>query len=164
MQVFTYTNPYESLLEARISKSDFERRKNNFHKRMSDIKQIVNSLNEDQHDILSEIANMRHTIHASGKSLYLTGSPLYKEGFRWLENINDRLKNLELPKIKFTNSWEDYPTDMDISYGIADDEENNLKLFYEYHNQLNNDIESYLLEIDKKHKTNYCPTGAFRYD
>ena len=164
MQIYTHINPYKKLLEARIPKSEFERRNTSFHKRMSDIKQNVTSLNEEQHNILSQIANMRHTLHIGGKSLYITESSLYEEGFRWLENINDRLKDLKLPKIKFKNSLEDYPTNMDVAYGVADDEDKNLTLFYEYHNQLNNDIESYLAEIDKKHKTNYCPTGEFRYD
>jgi len=164
MQIFIHINPYKKLLEAKLSKSEFERRKNNFHKRMFDIKQNVTSLNEDQHNILSEIANMRHTLHVSDKSLYNTQSSLYEEGFRWLESINDRLQNLELPKIKFKNNWEDYPTNMDVAYRVADNEEDNLSLFYEFHNQLNTDIENYLSEIDKKHNTNYSPTGKFRYD
>lgn len=139
------------------------RRNENAAERMFENSKIQ-TLSEEQHEALSELCRMRHEIHSNQESLYISEASeqsLFSELYQILNEINKLFKN----KLILPNP-EDFPSDddkyNDIIENTEEAEEENLAEFYKMMNKLNSDIEKYLKNIDKEHKTNYCPTGATR--
>ena len=143
---------------AYISKEGYERKKEFAARRMEENRQI-NTLTAEQHEVLAWLCEVRHEVHSNWNSMFLSESP---HAVLWerLDDINNRLSAVNLPnKLR----WNADAIDNDATYQISG-------LTYEaaheemcdFLNRVNNDIESFLLSIDKKHKTAYCPLGATR--
>ena len=148
---------------AKLTKEQYEKRTENAVSRQEENK-TIRTLTEEQHDIISEVCNMRHKIHSSGDELYNMQSLFSNKATIWLEDINSRLISIDLPRINNIPRSEDFPSAEDQYCGVidTDDEEKNIEKFYELMNDLNNSIEQWLRRIDTEHGTNYCPTGTHR--
>lgn len=149
-----------------VSKEGYERKAEYAARRMEENKKIK-SLTEEEHDMLAELCSLRHKIHTSIERL-------------WVEDTEHLLEQLfefnpgTLPPLKLSMDIADIPSENDYYgnvYGDKDDYEDYIDWFehsehYEEYcdvmNTINNEIESYLHEIDMKHGTNYCPTGMTR--
>lgn len=145
-----------------IPKEVFDRRRESFWDHMEKQKEI-RTLTEEKHNILSELAELRHRIHTCGDGMYLTESADYGM-WEELRYIREKLRLSGLGDIEFNE--EEVPTDNDRYYGIIEDsdeaEKENREEYYESISELNEKIEDFLKKIDEKHGTNYAPTGAFR--
>lgn len=152
--------------EGKIPKEIYDKRRDSFYNRMNTNKTNVKGLNDNQYNLLINIAKMRHEIHSNPKQLYNSESSNYKEYSNWLDEINNKLTKNKLPKIKWSVDLDALPNSIDRYENIISNtdeaEEKNLSLFYSEHNKINEDIENYLGKIDKKYKSNFKPTGVFR--
>lgn len=156
---------------AYLNKKQYDYRRESAAKRMQENKEI-DTLTEDQHDILSELCKIRHKIHSDKKNVIISDDENYKAK---LIRINIKLMELELPYMEFIPCGEGDYIDIDTIDGLyeydevpEDDEErkewydNNYWRISEELEKLNSQIEKYLKGIDEKYNTNYCPTGNLR--
>ena len=156
-------NKFES--GGKLSKEAYEGKREWASKKMADMKMIT-TLTEEQHDVLAELCSFRHELHTNQESLFNTESANYPFFNEMLSGgINEKLKEVGLPEIKSLDVlYDDFPTDMDIFYDIAEFETNEegLEIALQRASEINSAIEGYLLEIDKQHGTSYCPSGYTR--
>jgi hypothetical protein len=154
---------------AKISKEGYEAKERYAQKRMEENAKIE-TLTEEQHNVLSWLCKVRHIIHTNQKSFFVTESTISSEIYQYIdEEINYKLESCKLPKIQWSVDSFDLVTDFDY-YELNEEErttEAYNKLLEQCIDQLeliNSDIEKYLKTIDNEHKTNYCPTGASRIE
>ena len=145
-----------------LSKEAYEGRQRYVDKRNEENEANAINVTEEQHNVIQEITAMRHKIHSTD-DLYNTESAGYEEQSDFLENINSELEENGLPPIEWTVETVDIPSDMDVVYGIAENETENFEEFAKIKEQINTDIEEYLRKFDEEHNTKYTPTGATRY-
>lgn len=151
-----------------LNKEQYEYRRESAARRAADNKQIE-TLTEEQHDLIAEVARMRHEIHCNTDSMYNCESGNYDK-WQWIDNgsegINNRLTAVGLPKIEWTYLVESFPTSEDRYNGIIDNtdeaEEYNRNEYYKMMGRLNSNIEVYLTMIDREYGTHYAPTGELR--
>lgn len=160
--------------EAFHSKEVYDKKREYAARKMLKNKEI-NTLTENQHDILSDLCSIRHGLHSNMNEVVLSDSSDYKDT---LILINDRLVESGLEKIDKIplGHGEDF-IDIDTMDGLfeygeipEDSDSDEYQDWYdeEYtriHNELeelNKTIEKYLAKIDSIHKTSYCPTGLSR--
>lgn len=110
---------------------------------------IGTGLTGEQHTALMVLAHYRHCIH-SARSVY---SSLNKEA-------SDRLRNFFLNKMNIMMRSAGLP-ELNIRYFLVESTENDY-LRTAYIDEINDEIETYLSEIDKQYGTMYCPTGCRR--
>ena len=146
-----------------LTKEQYDKRTENAIIRQENNKQVT-TLTEEQHELIAEVCNMRHKIHSSDKELYNMESLFSEEASKWIDEINSKLKEVNLSKIENIPRIEDIPTANDVYDGLIDEdeEEDNVEEFFKIMNILNNSIEKWLSNIDFEHGTKYCPTGAHR--
>jgi hypothetical protein len=154
---------------AYLTKDQYEYRRESAARRAAENKKIE-TLTEEQHDLIAEVARMRHEIHCNADSMYNCESADYDK-WQWIDNgsegINDRLSAAGLPKIQFTNNdISQFPTSEDRYTDIIDNtdeaEEENMNKYYKMMLHLNSDMEVYLTMIDREYGTHYAPTGELR--
>jgi hypothetical protein len=154
---------------AYLNKDQYDYRRETAARRAADNKQIT-TLTDEQHDLIAEVARMRHEIHCSVDSMYNCESVDYNK-WQWIDNgsegINDRLSDAGLPKIQFTyNDISQFPTSEDRYTGVIDNtdeaEEENRNEYYKMMLHLNSNMEVYLTMIDREYGTHYAPTGELR--
>jgi hypothetical protein len=153
---------------ASLNKKQYEYRRESAARRATENK-MIETLTEEQHDIIAEVARMRHEIHCNIDSMYNCESADYDK-WQWIDNgsggINDHLVSADLPKIEWSYSVESFPTSEDRYNGIIDNtdeaEEDNRNEYYKMMMHLNSDMEVYLTMIDREYGTNYAPTGELR--
>ena len=162
---------------------DYEGRKRYNNRRNESNKEIlINKLNNEDlaneiSDVLDEITKMRHEIHTSD-ALFNTESGDHEEQREFLDNINDKIKTLNLNPINLITS-EDIVDDTCI---IGEDEsiddyvglngkllmpvfgtyEEAYEAFINQKEEINNQIEKWLKDFDEKYGTNYTPSGKWR--
>lgn len=131
----------------------------------------IKTLTEKQHEVLDWLCNIRHEVHTNQDDFFAATSHNYRLFWDYIENasgeseINRELSNVNLPQISFCIDIMDYRNDMDYDDEVWDEEMSYNDAYEEVikmAEKFNNKIESYLLEIDKKHGTNYCPSGIQR--
>lgn len=141
---------------------------------------VNNGMTEEQAELISELASIRHEMHCNIDSLVYDGS--YDRIGKNLALTNDKIKESGLPPVCGLNDVaevlaDDYAyidiDDFNLLYELKlfpdDNDERDQKIEEEYEriydewSQLNNNIEKYLSEIDKKYGTHWCPTGALRF-
>lgn len=126
----------------------------------------VSTLTEEQHNALAEICRIRHELHCNHETLFneeAANCVLYNE----YSTINEILTKASLEKISELPDIEDIISTLD--YDI-DSEGLNLEEWWDKYypvaceqwEEINRKIENYLAIIDKKHGTNYAPSGATR--
>ena len=140
----------------------YEKRRENADRRYLENKKIT-SLTEEQHDVLADLCTIRHDIHCSWRSMYLSesGCNLYSQ----LMELVEEIKNINLGKISIPEP-ENIPGDEDRYIGLIEDtdeaEDENYEKFCDIMEEINTKIEEFLRKIDNNHGTNYAPTGAHR--
>jgi len=171
----------------KINKEGYERKREWAANRMAANKEI-NTLTEEQHDALANLASFRHELHTNQKSLFNTGSANYDNFWKMIwdgeanefSELNEKLNEVGLPllprysPLELSNDMDFNDVEIidgDIIYEVGIDSENERwqdKYDYayseviDYAEKINTDIENYLSEIDEKYDTNYTPTGASR--
>ena len=156
---------------AYLDKKQYDYRREAAGKRMQENKEI-DTLTEDQHDILSDLCKIRHEIHSDKKNVIISDDEDYKAK---LIRINIKLIELELLYMEFIPCDEGDYIDIDTIDGLYEYDEvpeddgerkdwydNNYWRISEELEKLNHKIEKYLKEIDEQYNTNYCPTGNLR--
>lgn len=147
-----------------MNKKIFENRARNFWELMAKNAE-VETLTQEQHAALADLANLRHTLHSNQETLFNDEAD-NTATWEAYDNINETLNACGLDSIDLPAS-EDLTTN--INYDI-DNEGLNLEewtnkfypVFVEEMDAINKTIESYLEAIDKEHGTKYAPTGATR--
>ena len=167
----------EIISEGYLSKSDYERRNKNILKRNEDNFEIAleNGMTEEQADAIIWLCAVRHDIHTFGTEKIFIG-----EDDKFIDLFIGEIKE-RLNEVGFKNKldWEfdliNLPSNstLDDDYDLDSNSEN---YYEEYDNavadaydkisdfisKVNDDIEKFLNEIDKKYKTKFAPTGAWR--
>ena len=147
-----------------LRKEMFEMKKNNVNKRNEEnLEKLIEIMGEEKAEkisnILDYITKMRHEIHSSD-SLFHDEYPDFNVQHDFLNTINQKLKEIGLPIINFSIDFEfDLALESDYYNGLVDNLEEHLELFQNQKEIINNEIEKWLYNFDKKYGTNYCPTG-----
>lgn len=167
---------------ARLSKDARQGKKEWADRRMADNARIE-TLTKEQHEILEWLCSVRHEMHknqdeffnaeSSSKFWEMVDSSLDSEEI----NIDFKLKSSGLEEIGLNVRCINYLNNYDYDEEIN---EADFKTYEEYDqaridayadafddvckmaSEVNNQIESYLLKIDKEHGTDYCPAGIQR--
>ena len=147
-----------------MNKKIFENRARNFWELMAKNAE-VETLTQEQHAALADLANLRHILHSSHETLFNDEAD-NAQTWQAYDEINNTLTACGLDIIDLPAS-EDLTTN--INYDI-DNEGLNLEewtnkyypVFVEEMDTINKSIESYLEAIDKEHGTKYAPTGKTR--
>ena len=137
----------------------------------------VETLTEDQHWALQELARIRHEIHTSWEEMWNCESSEYKKLWDYIEyDIDEMLTEAELPTIEFNYDPSDVPTSADFEIFLTEEEQEEydndswkwreesgaFDEFADFLSEVNNKIEDYLRNIDKEYGTHYAPTGFAR--
>lgn len=137
----------------------------------------VKTLTEKQHEALQELARIRHKIHTSWEVMWNYEASEYKKLWDYIEyDIDEMLTEAELPAIELNYDPCDVPTSADFEIFLTEEEQAKydndswkwreesgaFNEFADFLNGVNNKIEDYLTDIDKKHGTHYAPTGFAR--
>jgi hypothetical protein len=168
------------LKEGYYSKDIYQRKEEWAAKRMAKNAENEN-LTEEQHDALADLCRLRHEFHTSLDNI-ATGND-NNNVKRHLEEVNDRLDDLNLGRCKaiddvqeladmntvveFKDDYdcpkeEDFENDDDYQKAYDDWRDDMYTEVYNDFNNINNEIETYLRNIDKKYGTNYAPSGMSR--
>jgi len=145
---------------------------------MSENRELT-ALSEEQHDALEELCTFRHELHIDWNGAFFSGSGSFAKYIEELSTYGENPLSVKINSLfgemPFTPT--DYPCDDDAleeanAQGLSYDEEGDKKrneIFenakweaYGIFSNINEQIESFLLKIDRKHGTNYCPSGATR--
>lgn len=135
---------------------------------------IQNGMTEEQAELISELCSLRHELHTNMDKVTINDSninikPQLVELARKIDNSGlpqvpcipiaegDYIDIDDIDELFETEHWPESGTDE--WQNKYDDE---YQRIYGELEQLNNDIESYLADIDKQYKTSWCPTGALR--
>ena len=126
---------------------------------------LENGLTEEQIKVIEELCAFRHKLHCNQDVLYYSEKSDHDYFENMLNNdIYEMLKRVNLPyqtMIFNTDDLEDDNVCFDLDY-THEDMENALLECLEFATRVNNKIEDYLRAIDKKYKTQFCPTGKSR--
>ncbi len=148
----------------KLKKEKYERKREWAANRMEKNKEIT-TLTEEQHDILSDLASFRHELHINQFALYNSEHSQNPKFNKYIDTINDKLKEAKLPSISLIKI-EDIPSTEDRYNGIIDNtdeaENKNRNEALRIAEEINSNIEKYLRAIDEKHGTDYAPSGASR--
>lgn len=159
---------------AYLTKEQYEYRANAAAQRMNS-QRVIDTLTQDQHDVLAFLCSIRHKIHSCDTSvIYNSEASEHNEYTSYLDTscenkLSEMLEEVGLPPIKwycdFDNvttdldeAWEEFESDEDRDEFRADAELEIAQIIQDW----NTVIEHYLKEIDIIHGTSYCPTGALR--
>ena len=152
-----------------LSKEAYEGKREWAARRM--VKNAENeSLTEEQHEVLAWLCSFRHEWHMHAERLWSSEN---QDLFEEYEQINKKLSEVGLDIVEGLPRAEDFPDENWYFYDYKDSGEyadledwmengEEYDRFHEMHNEVNNAIERYLSEIDKKYGTEYCPSGYTR--
>lgn len=159
---------------SRLKKEQYEYRNRSAEKRQSDNEELLidSGFTQEQAALISDVCRLRHTMHININNL-VNGEDSTIE--RELIMLNHKLFESGVPHMDFIPINEEDFIDIDnfnTLYEIGDvpedeterDEwyQDNYERIYGEWEELNHRIENYLLDIDKKYNTRYCPTGFLR--
>lgn len=133
------------------------------------------TLNNDQHDTLAWLAEIRHDAKKDGiyghEGWWVMENPECQELWNLLPNsessngeINEKLVSAGLPRIEWSFDPDDFLTDSicyELGYTeeqIEEEKENTMNMAFSF----DEDIIKYLDRIDKEHGTHYSPTCMAR--
>lgn len=147
-------------------KEIYERKKEWAARRMADNKEIE-TLTEEQHELLERLCTFRHDLHTNWDSAFCSGSGDYD---KYANEIcvhcvgmeNDLYTEVKeaFGKAPFTPI--DYPDDYCYDVLGYESVEEAREEAYKLFEQVNEEIEAFLYSIDKEHGTDYCPSGYTR--
>lgn len=141
----------------------------------------VDTLTEEQHEVLRELCRLRHEIHTNHESIFHNNDNGLTDRFNdFSEENNLPLKidydelvtvlDYDLLSQEEQSDYEERANDYNIikpdsalsHSGFSLWCEEHFKECSDYLENLNDQIESYLADIDKQHGTQYAPTGISR--
>jgi len=134
----------------------------------------IDTLTEEQHDVLADLCSVRHDIHSNKRSIIVSDE---SKRLQKLIEINEQIKDSGLDYMEFIPTDTSDYIDIDSIYFLEETEDvpeddserqdwydsNYVRISGELE-ILNDKIEKYLIEIDKKYKTNYAPSGMSRFE
>ena len=141
----------------------------------------IDTLTEDQHEILRELCYYRHQIHINHKSIFLITDDHLVDNFNDFSKENNLPFNIDYDIMLTVLDYEILTKDQILEYEKKAKEinkkckdssfysayslwcEENFENCCSYLENLNNQIENFLRNIDKKHGTQYAPTGLSRF-
>lgn len=152
-----------------LNKEAYERKREYAVRRMKKNAE-VKTLTEDQHDALSWLCSIRHEVHCNQSAFFYAESADSETFWNYIDDgsgtgeIAERLADADLPPLVWSFDPQDYTFDS-VCYELdyTDEEiKEEAERCLEMAEKFNDDIESYLAKIDKKHGTDYCPSGWTR--
>lgn len=166
---------------AYLDKDAYERREAYAHRRFRENAEIAEEqLTEEQIELLDKLTSFRHELHTSHEELFRSqGTHNLEEQivdiFITDETLNERINEAFGKRaFQYVRDYIEKAVDIydDYEYEEANEEEKDevyLRLYSElYHStsrsleRINDEIEAFLREIDKKCGTTFCPTGRTR--
>lgn len=130
-------------------------------RRMADNSEIE-TLIAEQHEALSWLAGVRHEIHSGPTILWNSESARHSEMWDWITHgISACMTSAMLPDLQLGVDEADYITDSTYELDELTHEEG-LAAVHAIVSSVNDKIETYLLDIDRQHGTQYAPTGFSR--
>ena len=152
---------------AYFSKEIYERKNEYAAKRMQE-NTLNKNLTEEQHEALAKLCKFRHEWHCNYKSVFCSESAKARELGQYLAELDDNGYIIAegLPKLTGFDVLDlnDDNLAKENGYDLSDNtqyDEYYSHCIDQYKN-VNDCIEKYLAEIDKKYGTNYCPSGLSR--
>ena len=143
-----------------ISRDGYDRKREYAARKMEE-NMLIGTLTETQHDALAWLCSLRHEMHTNQHHLFLSETAEYSEIWTKYDAINGKLTDCGLDTIELPDGT-DIPCDFDCDDDSDFDYEETYGEFVKIMEDINNRIEAYLHDIDKKHGTDYCPTGKSR--
>lgn len=151
-----------------VNKDGYERKREWAAKRQAEQKENCTTLTEEQHDVIAWLCGVRHFIHTNMDRYYFSESSEHDTiiDYFYSDNngINAKLSKVGLPPIKWEIDIMDTISDFDFYEGLTEYKESDdaYEAAYKQISKLHEQIEDYLREIDRQHKTQYAPSGATR--
>lgn len=152
---------------AYINNTGYENKREWAARRMAENKEIETLTNE-QHELLEELCSFRHELHTNWDSAFNPQSGSFNRFANEISSFSVGLTGHDL-HTRICEAFGTAPFNP-IDYPTLDDYED-----YDYDNvdeayddacslfsRINNEIELFLTNIDKEHDTSYAPTGATR--
>lgn len=168
---------------AYLNKEQYERRQQNAINRNNNNIAIAieNGMTEEQAELIAELCGRRHELHTNLEHLATTSG--YNNIERGLIRLNARMVEEGLPQVACIPIDEGEFIEIYSMDSILEDPESfdfdepmpeeGTDEYYSWYNErlfegisewdkINDGIEHYLADIDKKYGTKFCPTGAQR--
>lgn len=152
---------------AYLSKEAYERKQAYADRRMRENREIE-TLTEEQHDVLSWLCSIRHKIHSMNtEHLFCSQSSDY-DNWRYIDTfyydneIMTELNSVNLPKWEWNFDSSSVTTDADEDINIDEVWNDAIYEISGIIERWNESIEDYLRKIDEQYGTSYCPTGRSR--
>lgn len=162
---------------AKLNKEQYYRRAINAERRNANNEEIAisNGMPEHWAELVTELCRVRHEMHCNidnlvksseldamdiRQSIVEVNSELRESGYDYIDSLPSSVGDyIEIESIDFIEDTEDLPSDDDEreEYISAKYEE-----LYDQWEDVNEQIEAYLLSIDKEYGTSWCPSGIQR--
>ena len=126
------------------------------------------ALSSEQHEALALMCSQRHNLHCNIDNAIRVESSDFSELTNYFNSDRDnsfqalaKIINQKIP-LKIPDA-EDLIDENDFYYfGSYSSYDKMKEKAYSQYEKINTKIEKFLSKIDKKYKTNYCPTGVLR--
>lgn len=161
---------------AKLSREAYDGRREWAARRMAENAKI-DSLTQEQHDLLAELCTFRHNLHCSWDSLANGNAQDIEAQISeyYEDTLSDRTRRLfgeAAYNLIDYNTTADDPEDVEEYMGIPTDLYNDdynewceriREADFDLFSTINSEIESFLTRIDNKYGTSYAPSGATRF-
>lgn len=162
---------------AKLNKEQYYRRAVNAERRNTNNEEIAisNGMPEHWAELIFTLCRVRHEMHCNidklvkssefdaieiRQSIVKVNSELRESGYDYIDSLPSSVGDyIEIDSIDDIYEIEDLPSDDDEREKYLSDKYDEI---YEQWSKVNNNIETYLLSIDKKYGTKWCPTGIQR--
>lgn len=162
---------------AKLNKEQYYRRAVNAERRNTNNEEIAisNGMPEHWAELIFTLCRVRHEMHCNidklvkssefdaieiRQSIVKVNSELRESGYDYIDSLPSSVGDyIEIDSIDDIYEFEDLPSDDDEREKYLSDKYDEI---YEQWSKVNNNIETYLLSIDKKYGTKWCPTGIQR--
>lgn len=162
---------------AKLNKEQYYRRAVNAERRKANNEEIAisNGMPEHWAELIFTLCRVRHEMHCNidklvkssecdamdiRNSIVEVNSELRESGYDYIDSLPSSVGDyIEIDSIDDIYEIEDLPSDDDEREKYLSEKYDEI---YEQWSAVNTNIETYLLSIDKKYGTKWCPTGIQR--
>lgn len=162
---------------AKLNKEQYYRRAVNAERRNANNEEIAisNGMPEHWAELIFTLCRVRHEMHCNidklvksseldameiRESIVKVNSELRESGYDYIDSLPSSVGDyIEIDSIDDIYEIEDLPSDDDEREKYLSEKYDEI---YEQWSAVNTNIETYLLSIDKKYGTKWCPTGIQR--